>query len=349
MTRKHSFPWMMQTVCERCSVNESFECALSLCTVTCRHTQRATFPTRTTTNALDVSSSTSNVSNNTSKSYSVTTCSLWTDIRFRSWPLLRTRYTTPVAINIERVIPALPEFFRPSKQTGLFPRRPRNQSSKQHHSKGLPSQMSKTTPCPKNLSSGTHDTNNRRKNTPRINDTRSSGFGLPNVLDLQWSVTKTNQRPTHETPPKRRGRNTTKEEDGKPHLSKGRRNPATPPKRDEKTTPLQRKKRRRTTPPPPTKKKENATPPRGRERKQHHQKEDWTTTPPIRTTVNSTEDGKPHLPKGKEAPQPTEKERGEWNHHHSRGRRREEQQRQRGMRKQHHRRGETPYQKRNVT
>ena len=44
MTRKHSFPWMMQTAVERWSVNESHEHALSLCSVTSRDTQRAPFP-----------------------------------------------------------------------------------------------------------------------------------------------------------------------------------------------------------------------------------------------------------------------------------------------------------------
>ena len=73
MRRRHSFPWTLQTAVERWSVNESQEYSLSLCSVTSCDTQRDPFPTHTTTNALDVSSSTDNVLSNTRRNLVGTT------------------------------------------------------------------------------------------------------------------------------------------------------------------------------------------------------------------------------------------------------------------------------------
>ena len=155
----------------------------------------------------------------------------------------------------------LPDFF--DLPNWFFPRQPRSQSTKQNHTKWSPSFVSRT--------------NNRRNNKPRTNDARGSGFGLPDVLDLQqWSVPRTSQRPIHETaPPTRRGRrqhhhpqrrkrmaNSTSEEEENNTTNKGGMRKQHP--RGE--TPHQKKNgtQDHLKVAPPTKGEENATPLRGR-------------------------------------------------------------------------------------
>ena len=57
----------------------------------------------------------------------------------------------------------------------------------------------------------------QRDNNTRTNDTRGSGFGLPDVLDLpNWSFPRTTQKPIHETAPHQRRigqHNTTQKEE----------------------------------------------------------------------------------------------------------------------------------------
>ena len=71
------------------------------------------------------------------------------------------------------------------------------EAEREHHPTGLPLHKSETKP--KDPSNETQNTNNRRNDNPTTNDTRGSVFGLPFLHLPQWLVSRTTQRPIHET------------------------------------------------------------------------------------------------------------------------------------------------------